>query len=54
MTNGDARAANIGLAKMRAAVLYLPCGVLCTCCVLRHDSALNPALRQALKRYKPF
>ena len=44
-------AANKGLAKMRAAVLYLPCGVLCTCRVLRHDSALNPALRQALKRY---
>ena len=43
---------NMGLAKMRAAVLYLPCGVLCTCRVLRHDSALNPALRQALKRYK--
>ena len=42
--------ANIGLAKMRAAVVYLPCGVLCTCRVLRHDSALNPALRQALKR----
>jgi hypothetical protein len=41
----------MALAKMRAAVLYLPCGVLCTVRVLRHDSALNPALRQALKRY---
>jgi hypothetical protein len=46
----EARTHNMGLAKMRAAVLYLPCGVLCICRVLRHDSALNPALRQALKR----
>ena len=44
----------MALAKMRAAVLYLPCGVLCTVRVLRHDSALNPALRQALKRYFPI
>jgi hypothetical protein len=67
---------NIALAKMRAAVLYLPCGVLCTtnvytCLATRqrfeprtspspqtcgsgNDSALNPALRQALKRYQQY
>jgi hypothetical protein len=54
MTVGETHVGNIALAKMRAAVLYLPCGVLCIVRVLRHDSVANPALRQALKRYVTF
>ena len=42
---------NIALAKMRAAVVYYRAVFFATVRVLRHDSALNPALRQALKRY---